>query len=133
MVIPQVCPTFPVYTSFKTLTQADAGRAEDVIAGLPMIRWRQGSGGDWLRGSFARVRCWRVDGQGRRRIGWLIAQRELPDGSGRNKWHWANFPANTPLERLVELAHRRHHIERFHEEAKTLLGWDQLGLGGRRG
>jgi len=27
--------------------------------------------------------------------------------------------------RLVEYAQRRHGIERFHEEAKQLLGWDQ--------
>jgi hypothetical protein len=26
---------------------------------------------------------------------------------------------------LVEYAHRRHHIERFHQDAKEELGWDQ--------
>jgi hypothetical protein len=26
---------------------------------------------------------------------------------------------------LVEYAHRRHHIERFHQDAKDELGWDQ--------
>ena len=26
---------------------------------------------------------------------------------------------------MVEYAHRRHWVERFHEEAKELLGWDQ--------
>ena len=105
-------------------------RADDLTAALPksawqMVRWREGSEGRWLRGSFTYVRCWRVDGQGRHTIGWLIAERELPDGEGRNKWHWSNFPPSTPLLRLVELAHRRHHIEQFHQEAKTLLGWDQ--------
>lgn len=104
-------------------------RAEVVIARLParawrIVRWREGSNG-WLRGSFAAVRCWRVDGQGRRRIGWLVAERELPDGSGNNKLHWCNLPASTPLERMVELLHRRAFIEQYHEEAKTLLGWDQ--------
>jgi hypothetical protein len=29
------------------------------------------------------------------------------------------------MERLMEYAHRRHWVERFHEEAKGLLGWDQ--------
>jgi SRSO17 transposase len=29
------------------------------------------------------------------------------------------------LEKLVDYAHRRHAIERFHEEAKGELGWDQ--------
>ena len=31
----------------------------------------------------------------------------------------------TPLEVLVEYAHRRHWVEQYHEEAKTELGWDQ--------
>lgn len=105
-------------------------RADTLTASLRksawrMVSWREGSEGRWLRGSFTAIRCWRVDGQGRRKIGWLIAERELPDGKGRNKWHWSNFPPATALERLVELLHRRHHIEQFHQEAKTLLGWDQ--------
>lgn len=119
--------------------RADALTASLKKSAWRMIRWREGSEGrsgsrtaamayatpPWLKGSFAYVRCWRVDGQGQRKIGWLIAQRELPDGEGRNKWHWSNFPPSTALERLVELLHRRHHIEQFHQEAKTLLGWDQ--------
>jgi SRSO17 transposase len=108
---------------------AEVLRAEDFVTRLPphawrIIRWREGSTG-WLTGSFAAVRCWRVDGRGRRRIGWLMAERELPDGSGRNKLHWSNFPASTPCDRLAELVHRRVFIERYHQEAKTLLGWDQ--------
>jgi SRSO17 transposase len=56
-------------------------RAEQVIAGLPkrawrMLCWRQGVDGTWLKGSFTGIRCWRVDGQGRRTIGWLLTQRE---------------------------------------------------------
>ncbi|NJM41490.1 MAG: IS701 family transposase [Anaerolineae bacterium] len=105
-------------------------RAEHVIAGLPkrlwrIIRWRQGHDGTWLKGSFTAVRCWRVDGRGIRKIGWLLAQRELPDGSGRTKFLWSNCSASTPLTRMVEWAHRRYAVERFHQEAKTLLGWDQ--------
>lgn len=104
-------------------------RAEELVAGWQprawhVLRWREGSAG-WLKGSFAALRCYRVDGDGKRTLGWLIAERELPDGSGRNKLHWSNFPASTPLLRLVELAHRRAFVELYHEEAKTLLGWDQ--------
>jgi SRSO17 transposase len=55
----------------------------------------------------------------------LLAQRELPDGSGRNKFLWSNCSASTPLLRMVEWAHRRYGVERFHQESKTLLGWDQ--------
>ncbi|MCL5998821.1 MAG: transposase [Chloroflexi bacterium] len=109
---------------------AEVWRAEDVAARLPsnawrVIRWQEGTPG-WLTGSFAAVRCWRVDGRGKRTIGWLIAERELPDGSGRNKLHWSNFPARTPCERMVELVHRRVFIEQYHEETKTLLGWAQF-------
>ncbi len=105
-------------------------RAEHVIAAVPkrvwrMLRWRQGHDGAWLKGSFTAIRCWRVDGQGNRTIGWLLAQRELPDGSGRTKCLWSNCSASTPLMRMVEWAHRRYAVEQFHQEAKTLLGWDQ--------
>ncbi len=105
-------------------------RAEHLIATLPkrawrMLRWRQGFDGTWLKGSFTGIRCWRVDGQGKRTIGWLLAQRELPDGSGRTKFLWSNGSASVPLMRLVEWAHRRYAVEQFHQESKTLLGWDQ--------
>ena len=110
-------------------TSTEVLRAEILVAGLRpnawrIIRWREGTAG-WLKGSFAAIRCWRVDGRGKRTIGWLIAERELPEGSGRNKLHWSNFPASTPRERMVELVHRRVFIELYHEDAKTLLGWDQ--------
>ena len=109
--------------------QSEVVRAENLVArwrpnAWHVIRWREGTAG-WLKGSFAALRCWRVDGRGKRTIGWLIAERELPDGSGRNKLHWSNFPASTPLARMVELVHRRVFIELYHEDAKTLLGWDQ--------
>ena len=109
--------------------QGPVARAAELVAGWPprawhVLRWREGSAG-WLKGAFAALRCYRVDGQGKRTLGWLIAERELPDGSGRNKLYWSNFPVRTPLLRLVELAHRRAFIELYHEEAKTLLGWDQ--------
>jgi len=104
-------------------------RAEARLAQLParewrVIRWRKGQGG-WLTGLFAGVRCGRVDGNGLRRLGWLIGQRPTADGKGQTKYFWSNFPAATPLERMVEYAHRRHWVEQFHEEGKTLLGWDQ--------
>lgn len=105
-------------------------RAEHVVAALPkrawcMLRWRQGHDGTWLKGSFTCIRCWRVEGRGQRTIGWLLAQRELPDGSGRTKFLWSNCSASTPLMRMVEWAHRRYAVEQFHQESKTLLGWDQ--------
>jgi SRSO17 transposase len=35
------------------------------------------------------------------------------------------LPHSTALEVLVEYAHRRHHSERFEQDAKDELGWDQ--------
>jgi SRSO17 transposase len=99
-------------------------RAEVLLDGLPGSAWRAGSKG-WLRGRFAAVRCWRVTSDGRRHLGWLIGEREAPGQERRRKYYWSNFGARIPLAMMVEYAHRRHQVERFHEEAKGLLGWDQ--------
>ena len=104
-------------------------RAEALLEALPpsawrTIRWREGSRG-WLRGRFAAVRCWRVTSDGRRHLGWLIGEREAADQERRRKYYWSNFGPGMPLAQRVEYAHRRHQVERFHEEAKGLLGWDQ--------
>lgn len=104
-------------------------RAEALLEALPpsawrTIRWREGSKG-WLRGRFAAVRCWRVTSDGRRHLGWLIGEREAAGQERRRKYHWSNFGPRMPLTTMVEYAHRRHWVERFHEEAKGLLGWDQ--------
>lgn len=85
------------------------------------IPWREGSKG-WLSARFCAVRCWRVMGNGRRRKGWLIGE----DGSdGKRRYHWSNYGPKVPLEKMAEYAHRRHWVEDYHKEAKTLLGWDQ--------
>lgn len=88
------------------------------------VRWTEGSVG-WLKARFIAIRCWRVDGQGQRRIGWLIGQRPARGATGDWKYFWSNFPPRTPLSTLVEYAHRRHWVEQYHEEAKSELGWDQ--------
>jgi len=103
-------------------------RIDTLLATLPRwhwqtIRWREGSQG-WLRAKFVGVRCWRVDGDGARHVGWLIGQRPTR-GDGDWKYFWSNFPLNTPLATMVEYTHRRYWVEQFHEEAKSLLGWDQ--------
>jgi len=88
------------------------------------LRWKEGSTG-WLKARFIAIRCWRVDGQGRRRIGWLMGQRPARGSTGDWKYFWSNCPGHTPLLTMVEYAHRRHWVEQFHEEAKSELGWDQ--------
>jgi SRSO17 transposase len=56
--------------------------------------------------------------------GWLLGARPLPGESGDLKWYISNLPADTPLQRLVELAHRRWPIAQFYEDAKGECGLD---------
>ena len=88
------------------------------------LRWREGSQG-WLKAQFAAVRCWRVDGDGTRHIGWLIGQRPAHGETGDWKYFWSDFPASASLATMVEYTHRRYWVEQYHEEAKTELGWAQ--------
>jgi SRSO17 transposase len=109
--------------------QPPVERADEVLAAQPLrawqsITWSEGSQG-WWRAKFLALRCWRVDGDGRRHRGWLIGQRPGGGASGDWKYFWSNFPTHTPLAVMVEYAHRRHWVEQYHEEAKTELGWDQ--------
>jgi SRSO17 transposase len=106
-----------------------AQRADKVLQAQPLrawgtIHWREGSRGR-LRAKFFALRCYRVDGDGTRHLGWLIGQRPGWGQAGEGKYFWSNFPAHTPLEVMVEYTHRRYWIEQYHEEAKGELGWDQ--------
>lgn len=109
-------------------TEAPVQRADTVLQAVPLwqwqtLRWREGSQG-WLRAKVVAVRVWRVDGHGQRQIGWLIGQRPTR-GTGDRDYFWSNCPQATPLVTMVEYTHRRYWVEQFHEEAKSLLGWDQ--------
>jgi SRSO17 transposase len=100
--------------------------AEAVIRAQPArawrrVTWREGSRG-WMRSRVVAVRGWRPTSSGRRRAGWLIGALA---SDGKRRYYWSNFGPGVALERLMEYAHRRHWVERFHEEAKGLLGWDQ--------
>src|SRR5262252_5885579 len=104
-------------------------RADTVLAAQPRqdwqtIAWSAGAKG-WWRAKFVALRCWRVDGDGSRHVGWLIGQRPGRSQHGDWKYFWSDFPATTPRATMVEYAHRRHWVEQYHEEAKTELGWDQ--------
>lgn len=91
------------------------------------LSWREGSRGR-ERAKFRALRLWRVDGDGTRHVGWLIGQRPARGQKIEEKWryYWSNFSAAMPLDRMVEYAHRRWWIEKYHEEAKQLLGWDEF-------
>jgi len=104
-------------------------RVDAVLATQPLrawqtITWSEGSKG-WQRAKGLALRCWRVDGDGTRHVGWLLGQRPGREQDGDWKYFWSNCPLATPLGVMLEYAHRRHWVEQYHEEAKTELGWDQ--------
>lgn len=104
-------------------------RADELLQTVPRwqwrtIRWRRGTKG-WLRKKFVAVRGWRVTSDGHRHEGWLVGERATQGPPEERKYFWSNLPPDTSLDALAGLAHRRHAIEQFHEEAKGELGWDQ--------
>jgi SRSO17 transposase len=112
--------------------EAGVQRADAVMHGIPRgkwetIRWREGTKG-WLSKKFVAVRAYRtVDGECKK-LGWLIGERPGYGQKGKWKYYFSDFPADTPLERLVDYVHRRWHIDRFYEDAKN-----ELGLGDYQG
>jgi SRSO17 transposase len=56
--------------------------------------------------------------------GWLLGERPLPGEDGEVQGYFRPLPADTPLPRLVEVAHSRWPIEQFYEDAKGACGWD---------
>jgi SRSO17 transposase len=113
-------------------------QAQAVLETLPeahwqTITWRQHDDGA-LRKQFVAVRAhWATGGAqfstSHHRVytgpaGWLLGERPVPGEGGDVKWYWSNLPADTPLPRLVELAHSRWPIEQFYEDAKGECGLD---------
>lgn len=97
------------------------------------VEWREGSRGT-LRKQFVAIRVHAGTGCARhsethgrswtRPEGWLLGERPLPGEEGDPKWFFSCLPADTPLSRLVELAHLRWPIEQFYEDAKGECGLD---------
>jgi SRSO17 transposase len=56
--------------------------------------------------------------------GWLLGERPVPGERGEVKGYCRNLPADTPRQRLVELAHSRWPIEQCYEDAKGACGLD---------
>jgi SRSO17 transposase len=103
------------------------------------VTWREGSRDPTgvtgtLRKQFVAVRVHRATGGAHlpisdRRVstgpeGWLLGERPLTGIAGERKYYLSSLPADTPLSRLVELAHARWAIEQFYEEAKGECGLD---------
>jgi SRSO17 transposase len=72
---------------------------------------------------FIAIRAYRVVGEERKNLGWLIGERPGYGQKGDRKYYFSDFPVDTPLEKLVEYAHRRWIIDRYYEDAKNELGW----------
>jgi SRSO17 transposase len=109
-----------------------------VLAALPAARWqtitwRQHADGALCKQFVAMRVHWATGGAqfstSHPRVftgpaGWLLGERPVPGESGDRKWYVRNLPADTPLCRLVELAHSRWPIEQFYEDAKGECGLD---------
>jgi SRSO17 transposase len=118
---------FPV--GVRSAATSPVWRADERLHSVPRwqwrtVRWRRGRKG-WLRKKFVAVRGWRVTSDGHRHEDWLVGEWAPQGQPEERNYDWRNLPAETPLEELAGLAHRRHAIEQFHEETKDELGWDQ--------
>jgi SRSO17 transposase len=112
--------------------------AKVVLEALPEDRWQPITWREYgdvvLRKQFAAVRVhWATGGAqfstSHHRVytgpeGWLLGERPVPGDSGEVKWYFSNMPVDTPLPRLVEVAHSRWPIEQFYEDAKGECGLD---------
>jgi len=114
--------------------------AQSLLEALPeeawqTVSWREGTKGT-LNKQFVALRAHRATGnptEERPNLsgvstgpeGWLLMERPIAGQPGDRKWYYSNLPAETPLERLVSLAHARWIIEQFYEDAKGECGLDQ--------
>ena len=112
--------------------------AKAVLEALPEARWQTITWREHddvvLRKQFAAVRVhWATGGAqlstSHHRVytapeGWLLGERPVPGDRGEVKWYCSNLSADTPVQRLVELAHSRWPIEQFYEDAKGECGLD---------
>jgi SRSO17 transposase len=113
----------------KTITDALPQEAWQIV------EWREGSRGP-MRKQFVALRVHAGTGCARHSEthgrswtgpeGWLLGERPLPGEEGDPKWFFSNLPADTPLARLVELAHLRWPVEQFYEDAKGECGLDHF-------
>ena len=117
---------------------APLSTAKAVLEALPETRWRtitwRAYAGTVLRKQFVAVRVHGATGGAQfspthHRVctgpeGWLLGERPVPGDHGDLKWYSSNLPADTPLHRLVALAHSRWPIEQCYEDAKGECGLD---------
>lgn len=115
---PRTRPRSPLY-------RADQLMQRQPESAWQTVTWRNGSQG-LLRKQFARLRVCRATRRATGPEGWLVWERPVSGEAGELKFWFSNFPQDTPLERLVELAHRRYIVERAYQDEKQELGLDDF-------
>ena len=115
--------------SVKTLAQSLSDRA------FRIVRWREGTN-DTLSGRFAAVRVRHAGGNvGKARLRpeqWLLI--EWPAGEAEpSKYFLSTLPEDTPIEKLVSIAHQRWRIERDYQDLKQDFGLGHYEGRGWRG
>jgi SRSO17 transposase len=95
------------------------------------VQWREATRGPMrsrfvaLRVRPANVKLRRADPDGELPVRWLLA--EWPEGKDAPTDFWlSNLPADTEIERLVELAKLRWRVEQDYRELKDALGLDHF-------
>lgn len=105
------------------IRRADTLLANQSEESWSTITWRRGSDGMLSKRFFA-LRANRAIGDWTGPEGWLLGERPLPGEEGELKYYWSDFPKETPLARLVEVAHRRPAVERGYQDGKGFTGMD---------
>jgi SRSO17 transposase len=113
-------------SSLRQLVLAAGDQAARTVA------WRQGADGQQLASRFvalrvrpAGIRLRRATRGGELPVRWLVA--EWPQGEPEPVKYWlANLPADSSLERLVQLAKLRWRVEHDYRELKDALGLDHF-------
>jgi SRSO17 transposase len=118
----------------RRVATAKPRRARDVIASLGphalwTVAWRRGTKGA-LSAEFTALRIRVADGEpvidhrhGPGDEAWLICERR---SGGETKYHLSNYPADTPLDRLVASLKSRWACEQAHQQMKEELGLDHF-------
>jgi SRSO17 transposase len=116
----------PVPSEAPVAAAAMLAGAEGRRVSWRRVSWRRGTKGRPLAAEFAALRVrpaegaqlrngWRLPGD----EAWLIGERR---GSGEQKYHLSNLPADTPLEELAATIKARWVCEQAHQQLKEELG-----------
>jgi len=95
------------------------------------VEWREGTRGPMcsrflaLRVRLTNVKFRRADPDGQLPVRWLLAERPAGKDAATDFW-LSNLPADTPIQRLAELAKLRWRVEQDYRELKDALGLDHF-------